>query len=51
VKLHDLLEEATAPDAWGDVENVVTEVRAKAKAARLALIRLDAYDPPAPGSP
>lgn len=51
VKLHDLLEEVTAPDAWGDVENAVADVRGKAKAARLALIRLDSYDPPAPGSP
>ncbi len=51
VKLHDLLEEATAPDAWGDIENTIEELRAKAKAARAALIRLDAYDPPAPGSP
>lgn len=46
VKLDDLLEEATAPDAWGDVENAIEGLRAKAKAARTALIRLDAYDPP-----
>ncbi len=51
VKLHDLLEEATAPDAWGDVENVIAGVRAKAKAARAALIQIDIYDPPVPGSP
>jgi hypothetical protein len=50
-KLHDLLIEATAPDAWGDVENVVAGLRDKAKAARAALVRLDAYDPPVKGSP
>lgn len=51
VKLHDLLEKAVGADEWGDLENVVPDLHAKAKAARLALIRLDAYDPPAPGSP
>lgn len=49
VKLHDLLEQAVAAD--GDLENVVADLHAKAKAARAALIKLDAYDPPVPGSP
>jgi hypothetical protein len=34
-----------------DLENEIAGLRAKAKAARAALIRLDAYDPPVPGSP
>ena len=50
-KLHDLLEEATGPENWGDFENLVSALHAKAKAARLALIHLDAYDLPPPGSP
>jgi len=50
-KLHDLLQEATAPDAWGDLENVLGALRAKAKEARLALIRLDGYEPPTTGTP
>lgn len=44
-KLHGLLEEATAPDAWGDLDNVLADLRAKAKQARLAMIALDEYDP------
>lgn len=51
VKLHDLLELATGAGEWGDLGNLVSDIHAKAKAARAALIRLDAYDPPAPGSP
>lgn len=48
VKLHDLLEAATAPDAWGDLENVLADVRSKAKEARLAMIALDIYERPMP---
>lgn len=51
VKLHDLLGAAVAPDAWAGVENLISDVQAKAKAARLALIQIDVYDPPVPGSP
>ncbi len=50
-KLHDLLLAVTAPDAWGDMMNVVAGLHAKAKAARTALVQLDVYDPPVPGSP
>jgi hypothetical protein len=47
----EALEVPAPDDAWGDVENVVAELHAKAKAARAALIRMDIYAPPVPGSP
>lgn len=46
-KLHDMLTELSLDD----LENEISELRSKAKAAREALIKLDAYDPPVPGSP
>ena len=46
-KLHDMLSELTLEDH----ANELAGLRDKAKAARLALIRLDSYDPPVPGSP
>jgi hypothetical protein len=46
-KLHDILTEVGVTD----FPEVVADLHAKAKAAREALIKLDAYDPPVPGSP
>lgn len=47
VKLHDMLTEL----ALDEFDEELTALRDKAKAARLALIRLDSYDPPPPGTP
>ncbi len=48
IKLHDALEEATEPDAWGDIENVFANLQAIAERAREALLALNAYQPPYP---
>ncbi len=36
---------------FADLEEEVAKLHAKAKAARAALIQIDIYDPPVPGSP
>lgn len=46
-KLDDIL---TGLD-FEDLEKEITALRAKAEAAREALIAIDLYDPPVPGSP
>lgn len=47
-KLHDLLVEATEPDAWGDFENVIKDLHDRADRAREAMITLGGYETPLP---